>query len=259
MISSCFYFSLLASSTSASEAANERLGKKHRSQVFILVTNLVLACGTLVSLSFFLIVLKITGYHNQKNAEGFKDLGIIWRTVFGFGALFPLIIFYFRMLVLNSSLYRKTAMRKKVPYKLALKKYWPRLLGTAGVWFIYDFVVFPLGVFSGTIISTVVKNPTLQRVAEWQLLLSSIGIPGVFVGVLLLPRLGSRVTFMLGLSGFLVLGLTIGLAYDKIVKITPLFVILYGLIAATGNLGPGNLCGLTSAEGKYFRYCLNKV
>lgn len=58
------------SSASASEAANDKLGKKHRSQVFILVTNLVLVFGTIVSLSVFLI-------------------GIIWRTVFGFGAFFP--------------------------------------------------------------------------------------------------------------------------------------------------------------------------
>lgn len=53
---------------------------------------------------------------------------------------------------------------------------------------------------------------------------------------------------MLGLGGFLVLGLIIGCLYDKVVKITPLFVILYGLIAAVGNAGPGNLCGLTSSE-----------
>lgn len=237
-----------ASSTSASEAANERLGKKHRSQVFIMVTNLVLACGTLCSLSFFMIVLKITGYHDQKNATGFRDLGIIWRVVFGFGALFPLIIFYFRMLVLNSSLYRKTAMRKKVPYMLALRKYWPRLLGTAGVWFIYDFVVFPLGVFSGTIISTVLHNPPLLKVAEWQMLLSSIGIPGVLLGVLLLPKLGSRVNFMIGLGGFLVLGLIIGLTFDKLLLHPAALIVLYGMIGSVGNFGPGNLCGLTSAE-----------
>ncbi|SPO25471.1 related to GIT1 - Glycerophosphoinositol transporter also able to mediate low-affinity phosphate transport [Ustilago trichophora] len=238
-----------ASSTSASEAANERLGKKHRSQVFILVTNLVLACGTIVSLSFFLVVLKITGYNNERDAAGFRDLGIIWRVVFGFGALFPLIIFYFRMLVLNSSLYRKTAMRRKVPYKLAFKRYWKRLLGTAGVWFIYDFVVFPLGVFSGTIISTVVKDSTLLRVAEWQLLLSTLGIPGVLLGVLALPKLGSRVTFMIGLGGFLVLGLIIGCLYDKYISHSAAaLVILFGLLTASGNFGPGNMCGLTSSE-----------
>ncbi|CDU22603.1 related to GIT1-Glycerophosphoinositol transporter also able to mediate low-affinity phosphate transport [Sporisorium scitamineum] len=238
-----------ASSASAAEAANERLGKKHRSQVFIMVTNFVLGLGTLVSLGFFLIVLKITGYHDTKDAAGFHDLGIIWRTVFGFGALFPLIIFYFRMMVINSSLYRKTAMRKKVPYLLAFKKYWRRLLGTAGVWFIYDAVVFPLGAFSGLIISTAIKHSTLQKIAEWQFLLSFLGLPGTVLGALLLPKLGSRKMFMIGLGGFLVLGLVIGCAYDHGISTSvPALVVLFGLLAFMGNLGPGCCAGLTSAE-----------
>ena len=238
-----------ASSTSASEAANEKLGKKHRSQVFIMVTNFVLGLGTLVSLAFFLIVVKITGYHDTNDAAGFRDLGIIWRTVFGFGALFPLIIFYFRMMVINSSLYRKTAMRKKVPYRLAFRRYWKRLLGTAGVWFIYDAVVFPLGVFSGTIIGTAIKHPTLIRIAEWQFLLSFLGLPGTVMGALLLPKLGSRKLFMIGLGGFLVLGLVIGLAYDHGVSTSvPALVILFGLLTALGNMGPGCMCGLTASE-----------
>jgi hypothetical protein len=91
---------------------------------------------------------------------------------------------------------------------------------------LYDFVTFPNGVFSGTIISSVVKNADVKRTAEWQLLLSSIALPGVIVGALLCNRLGRRNTMILGFSGYLVFGLIIGLAYEKITKITPLFVIL---------------------------------
>lgn len=36
--------------------------------------------------------------------------------------------------MLNSALYRKTAMRRSVPYKLVAKRYWRTLLGTAGTW-----------------------------------------------------------------------------------------------------------------------------
>ncbi len=61
-------------------------------------------------------------------------------------------------------------------------------LGHAGVWFIYDFVVFPLGVFSGTIISTVLHNPPLIRVAEWQFFLSFHGLPGTLIGAYFLPK-----------------------------------------------------------------------
>lgn len=47
-------------------------------------------------------------------------------------------------------------------------------------WFFYDFVTFPNGIFSGTIIASVVGegDDVLQTTAEWQLLLGSIALPG---------------------------------------------------------------------------------
>jgi hypothetical protein len=60
--------------------------------------------------------------------------------------------------------------------------------------FLYDFVTFPNGVFSGTIISSVIHNNDIKKTAEWQLLLSSIALPGVFVGALLCNPLGRRNT-----------------------------------------------------------------
>jgi len=53
---------------------------------------------------------------------------------------------------------------------------------------------------------------------------------------------------MLGFSGYLVFGLIIGLSYDKITKIIPLFVVFYGLMQSSGNLGPGDMLGLISSE-----------
>ena len=55
-------------------------------------------------------------------------------------------------------------------------------------------VTFPNGVFSGVIISSVVDSGNIKQTAEWQLLLSSIALPGVFVGALLCNRLGRRNT-----------------------------------------------------------------
>jgi MFS family permease len=53
---------------------------------------------------------------------------------------------------------------------------------------------------------------------------------------------------MLGFSGYLIFGLIIGCAYDKITKIAPLFVVLYGLMQSSGNLGSGDMLGLISSE-----------
>lgn len=44
---------------------------------------------------------------------------------------------------------------------------------------------------------------------------------------------------MLGFSGYLIVGLTVGLAYDKLILNVPAFVVMYGLMQSFGNLGPG--------------------
>ncbi|EGX93209.1 Major facilitator superfamily transporter [Cordyceps militaris CM01] len=227
-----------AASASASEAANEHT-LKHRGPVFILVTNLPLSFGGPLAVSVFLIVL---------SAAGENHLSTVWRVCFGIGVLLPLTVFYFRLKMLNSKLYRRGAIKKRVPYKLVIQYYWKALIGTCGAWFLYDFITFPNGVFSGTIISSVVKTGSLRSTAEWQLLLGSIALPGVFLGAFFCDRLGRKNVMMIGFSGYLIFGLIIGLAYDKIVKITPLFIIFYGLMLSFGNFGPGDMLGLISSE-----------
>jgi MFS family permease len=114
-----------------------------------------------------------------------------------------------------------------------------------------DFVTFPNGVFSGTIIASVIPSTAkdvVMKTGEWTLLLGAISLPGVFVGAWLCDRLGRKGTMMLGFSGYLVFGLIIGCSYDKITKIVPLFVIFYGLMQSSGNMGPGDMLGLISSE-----------
>lgn len=229
-----------ASSTSASESANEH-ALKHRGPIFILVTNLPLSFGGPLAVIIFMIVL---------TAAGTDHLGTVWRVCFGIGCLFPVSVFYFRIRMLNSKLYRRGAIKKRVPYLLVIRYYWKTLIGTCGAWFLYDFVTFPNGVFSGTIIASVVPSTgnTILRTAEWQLLLGAIALPGVLIGAWLCDRIGRKNTMMLGFSGYLIFGLVIGCAYDQITHILPLFVVFYGLMQSSGNLGPGDMLGLLSSE-----------
>lgn len=53
---------------------------------------------------------------------------------------------------------------------------------------------------------------------------------------------------MLGFGGYLVFGLIVGCAYDQLTRIIPLFVVFYGLMLSSGNLGPGDYLGLVSSE-----------
>ncbi|KAJ9137215.1 Metabolite transport protein GIT1 [Coniochaeta hoffmannii] len=227
-----------AASTSASESANEQT-LKNRGPIFVLVTNLPLSCGGPLAVIVFLIVI---------SAAGQTHLSTVWRVCFGIGCIIPLVIFYFRIRMLNSKLYRAGAIKKRVPYSLVLRYYWKDLIGTCGAWFLYDFVTFPNGVFSGTIISSVTHSGGRVKTAEWQLLLGIIALPGVFIGAYLCNKIGRRNTMIIGFSGYLLFGLIIGCAYEKITKVIPLFVIFYGLMQSSGNLGPGDMLGLISSE-----------
>ncbi|CAN6674626.1 glycerophosphoinositol transporter 1 [Trichomonascus vanleenenianus] len=228
-----------ASSASASEAANETT--RRRGTVFVLVTNFPLSFGGPFALIIFLIVWSAAG--------GAAHLSTVWRVCFGIGIIWPLSVFYFRFRMATSKMYHKGAMRKKVPYLLTLKYYWPRLIGTCGAWFFYDFITFPNGIFSGTILASLIEDQTdLKKVGEWQLLLGILALPGVFVGAFLCEKIGRKYTMMIGFSGYLVFGLIIGCAYEKLSKIVPLFIIFYGLMNSSGNLGPGDMLGLVSSE-----------
>ena len=227
-----------ASSTSASESANA-YDLKSRGTVFILVTNLPLTFGGPLAAIVFLIVLQATGADH---------LSTLWRVCFGVGVIFPLSVFYWRVKMLNSKLYRRGAIRKQVPYRLVIRYYWRTLIGTCGTWFLYDFVTIPNAVFSGTIISNIVPQGDIQRTAEWQLLLGAIALPGVIIGALLCDKLGRRRIMIIGFGGYLVFGLIIGCAYTQIANILPLFILFYGILLSFGNLGPGNMLGLVSTE-----------
>lgn len=69
---------------------------------------------------------------------------------------------------------------------------------------------------------------TLRSTGEWQLLLGILSIPGVLIGAYLCNKIGRKNTMMLGFTGYLVFGLIVGLAYDKMIHIVPLFVVFYG-------------------------------
>lgn len=227
-----------ACSSSTSESANE--GFKKRGRIFCLVTNLPLSLCSPFAIVVFLIVLSAAGLHH---------LETVWRVCFGLGIVWPLVIFWFRFKMATSKMYKSSAMTKNVPYKLVLKYYWPRLLGTCGCWFIYDFVTFPNGIFSSTIIASVLDDTKdLKKVAEWTLLLSTIALPGVFLGAMVVDKWGRKYCLMVGYAGYLVIGLIIGCSYYKIKKIIPLFVIFYGVFNSFGNFGPGNCIGLSSSE-----------
>ena len=68
----------------------------------------------------------------------------VWRVCFGLGFVLPVVVLFFRLRLINSSQYKKHAMKTHIPYWLVIKRYWKPMLGTSLAWFMYDFVVSDL-------------------------------------------------------------------------------------------------------------------
>ncbi|GMF68848.1 unnamed protein product [Aspergillus oryzae] len=83
--------------------------------------------------------------------------------------------------MINSTQYQKHSIKSRYPYGLILKRYWKPMLGTCGspnhlsmclsadfvalAWFCYDFVTYPFGIFSSTIIQQLMTdNSTVQNI-----------------------------------------------------------------------------------------------
>lgn len=70
------------------------------------------------------VALIILACYNQKISEG------VWRVAFGLGIALPLTVFFFRIRMINSTQYRKHAIKQDIPYLLALRRYWKPMIGT---------------------------------------------------------------------------------------------------------------------------------
>lgn len=115
----------------AAEATDESSGvRKSRGFIFAVITDVSssfgFVFGGLVPLLLLLCV-------HQKVAH----YELVWRLSFALGAIPPIAIFWFRYRMAVSTAYRKSSMRKqRVPYWLALKRYWRPLLGCSLTWFL---------------------------------------------------------------------------------------------------------------------------
>ena len=118
--------------TGSTEASDEsEFVRKKRGILVALSTDFSIDLGFVVAGVVALIVLSAYDDHVSSG---------VWRVCFGLGFVLPITLFFFRIRIIDSTQFRKHAMKKKIPYGLVLKRYWKPMLGTAGAWFMYDFV-----------------------------------------------------------------------------------------------------------------------
>ncbi|KAH0279463.1 major facilitator superfamily transporter, partial [Aureobasidium melanogenum] len=231
------------SGAGAAEASDESKGmRKHRGFMFAMIADLSASLGYVFGGLVPLLLLLCVGQKKEK-------YDIVWRLSFALGLIPPVTIFWFRYKMAVSTAYRKASMRKqKVPYLLAIKRYWRPLLGASSTWFLYNWIAIPFGIFSGTITNTVNAGDSLITNLGWGVVINCFYIPGPFIGGYLSDKIGRRKTMALGFAMQAVLGFVLGGAYHKIVPIFPLFVVMYGVFLTLGEVGPGSTVVLASSE-----------
>ncbi|KAF2076065.1 hypothetical protein CYY_002629 [Polysphondylium violaceum] len=202
--------------------------------------------GIILSPLVVLVLLKICGPNHTD---------LVWRLALAFGGIPGLIMIYFRLKMKETTSFSSRAkLAKRKMFKLIVTKYWKTLLGTAGGWFIFDITFYANGLFNATIVSLLgFGNPVsdydkIYNTTIMAIYLALLGLPGYFVGVILIDRVGRK---RLQMVGFILLGITyliMGLAFDRIVKIQWLFIILYGLTFFFSNAGPNTTTFVLPSE-----------
>lgn len=231
------------SGAGAAEATDESdKYRKHRGFMFAMLADLSSSLGYvwggLVPLLLLLCVNQEVGKYN-----------IVWRTSFALGLVPPLSIVWFRLRMAVSTAYRKSSLRKqRMPYLLALKRYYRPLIGCAATWFLYNWISIPFGIFSSTIISRVNPDNSIVKNLGWGTVINCFYIPGPFIGGYLSDKIGRRKTMAIGFGLQAILGFVLGGAMGPIQNIFPLFVVLYGIFLTLGEVGPGSTVVLTASE-----------
>lgn len=215
---------------------------KSRGPIFVCATTFITCWGGPVCVFVYLMTLIASN----------NNLATTYIAVNSVSIILPLLVFMFRLRMQDSRLFQRSNFKStktvRIPLRLIFERYWLRLLGTGGAFFIYDFVNFPNSIMSSTIINSLVPGKAIQTVAMWQLILSLMTLPGVFVGIFLVNKLGRRWSGILGFGGYLLVGLIVGCSFAQITKVMPAFVVMYGLMQSLGHMGPGATLGLVSTE-----------
>ncbi|CRG82743.1 putative metabolite transport protein GIT1 [Talaromyces islandicus] len=226
--------------TSATEASDETSKlRKNRGFLVAVTTCFSVDFGFVAAGIVALIVLAC--YH-QDSSEG------VWRVCFGLGFVLPVLICFFRLRMIDSTQYRKHSIKSQYPYWLVLKRYWKPMLGTCLSWFCYDFVTYPFGIFSSTIISQLNANNTTVQNIGYGTVINCFYLPGCLLGGLLMDRIGRKQTMTLGFLLWAIWGFILGGALHPIQTVFPLFVVMYGIFNALGEMGPGVATFLCAAE-----------
>jgi MFS family permease len=173
-----------SSAAAALEGSNKHFDA-HRGPIQVLISTLMATSGG--PTCTFVYFTSLLGSGN--------NLEVAYHAIFSVSIFLPLLVVLFCLKMQDGKLFQKSNFKKRhVPWKLVLKKYWLRLLGTSSASFLYDFVNFPNSIMSSVIVNSIVLDHNIRTVALWQLILALFPVPGVLLGAWLVNKIGRKVS-----------------------------------------------------------------
>ena len=163
---------------------------------------------------------------------------ISWRIMLGIGAIPALSVIYLRRKIPETPRYALLVKRNKAEAEKAagllgaklsgeavsrdmpllefIRRYWLTLLVTAGTWFLIDMAFYGSGVYSGPIVSSFIPiSPSLPASVQIERLILEaglpfiVGLPGYYLAVALMDKLGRKNIQLIGFTGMALLYLIV--------------------------------------------------
>lgn len=228
-------------SVAASEQSEEPgIAKNAQHRWFALATNTMIDFGFVIGAFVPLVLLWIFG-ENHLNA--------VWRGSLGLGLIPAVAVFLWRLKMEEPSRYKRDSMKHtKVPYVLIIKRYWVRLAAISFTWFLYDFITYPFGLYSSTVLEGINPSSTLVVTLGLAVVVNLFYMPGTIIGAFCVDFLGPKYTQIVGLLLQAVIGFIMSGAYKQLVATPAAFAVVYGIFLSFGEFGPGNCLGLLAAK-----------
>ncbi|KAL8279621.1 hypothetical protein RQP46_007934 [Phenoliferia psychrophenolica] len=205
----------------------------------------LLAASTNMAIDFGFVAAYLVPYFSLM-IFGEGRLEWVWRLTLGFGAVSAFVVLLFRMNMAEPKLYRENSMKaipiRQLPWLLIFKRYWSRLLGMCVAWAVYDWVVYPAGIYSSTIVDIIIPNGSMLQNLGWDAVINAFYLPGSILGALAVDRIGPKYTMIIGFVCQAIIG------YVSLQKHVAGFAVVYGIYLSFGEFGPGNCTGVMATK-----------
>jgi MFS family permease len=259
-------------SVSASEQSEGPLiNKRSQHRWVALATNTMIDFGFVIASFVPLVLFWIFGNDH---------LHAVWRLSLGLGVVPAVAVFIWRLNMEEPLRYKKDSMKyTKIPYILVLKRYGGRLAAISAVWFLYDLIVYPFGLYSSIIFDKCVlpdyaltrhlrlnlflsitgNNDSLGVIFGWNVVSNLFYMPGTIIGAYAVDYLGAKNTLIIGLVLQAIIGFIMSALYTHLANHIAVFAVVYGIFLSFGEFGPG-ICTIilagksspTAVRGQFF-------